>query len=426
MDIAEVQDRESLERYLEALPEYERSAISQRFAFRAAARVLPNAAQYLVVDSSQGNESPKILHIFGAVAFSGVANLVSSPLSPQAAYALASRADASAEEKGIPDFTSGFAAGSAAFAAGSAVDSAVEFSEFDSASLAVAYAAYAVQVDYTNVEIWPLLEADLSGGRETPLWPRSMPNQLSQAWEHTKYLLRRDSTADWPFWISWYERVLAGRDILPDAIGPILNTLTEKDWQKGPAHINPMFDAVLAMYRADDANREPPNRPRVTASEVKATKAAMIAHRAELPATFDAVQGLIALEVERLQKRNYTSDDDKDESLRQIDVLVALSDAVGRMRPLIPNTADMPDQDAEQAASLAQLYLFKFKEWPRANADEIVDNTYRLGLIGITATVLPMIGIAPSIAALAGAALFGGKKLADGAKAAKDIFGSKQ
>ena len=80
--------------------------------------------------------------------------------------------------------------------------------------------------------------------------------------------------------------------------------------------------------------------------------------------------------------------------------------------------------DAEKAEGLVQIYVTQIQEWPRNNAQELVDSTYRLALIGCVAAAAPMVGISASIAAVAGGAMFGGKKLIDSAKAAKDALGA--
>jgi len=58
---------------------------------------------------------------------------------------------------------------------------------------------------------------------------------------------------DWSFWITWYDRLLEGKDIYAQELHDILITLTDEDWDKGAAHINPKFDSVLALYRRSDS-----------------------------------------------------------------------------------------------------------------------------------------------------------------------------
>ncbi|KQI69467.1 hypothetical protein AN189_03420 [Loktanella sp. 3ANDIMAR09] len=87
----------------------------------------------------------------------------------------------------------------------------------------------------------------------TGLWTAlPQPDDLRDDWATVKQILCDDTSADWSFWIAWYERVLSGRDFLAADMADILNKLGHDDWKKGPAHVNPMFDAVLGRYRAED------------------------------------------------------------------------------------------------------------------------------------------------------------------------------
>lgn len=209
-------------------------------------------------------------------------------------------------------------------------------------------------------------------------------------------------------------------------MAPILNKLREGDWDQGPAHINPMFDEVLALYRAQDAAQQRlESLPLVAGSpqQIERTRAAMVANQKSLPATFGANLEYVTLEIERLQSINYQNDDARDEGLRQIDVLRTIYDAVSQLMPLVPTSDSMSLEKAEIAEGIVRLYASKFQEWPRQNADELVDSTYRLALTGCAAAVAPMVGISASVIAIAGGAMFGGKKLIDSAKTAKNVLG---
>ena len=255
----------------------------------------------------------------------------------------------------------------------------------------------------------------------------TIANSDSAPGADAKTAMGKDPKADWSFWIAWYERVLAGRDFLPNDMAPILNELRKADWNKGPAHINPLFDGVLAKYRAQDIEVSGSDQVRLTsgtAQKIERTRVAMVAHRKSLPTTFDAILGFVTLEIERLQGLNYQNDDVRDEALRQIRVLTTIYETVGRLMPLVPTTDAMSLADAEKAEGLVQIYVTQIQEWPRNNAQELVDSTYRLALIGCVAAAAPMVGISASIAAVAGGAMFGGKKLIDSAKAAKDALGA--
>ena len=277
-------------------------------------------------------------------------------------------------------------------------------------------------------DIWDFARLDLTDGEHGPLWgDGAIPDALVQVWADAKTAMGKDPKADWSFWIAWYERVLAGRDFLPNDMAPILNELRKADWNKGPAHINPLFDGVLAKYRAQDIEVSGSDQVRLTsgtAQKIERTRVAMVAHRKSLPTTFDAILGFVTLEIERLQGLNYQNDDVRDEALRQIRVLTTIYETVGRLMPLVPTTDAMSLADAEKAEGLVQIYVTQIQEWPRNIAQELVDSTYRLALIGCVAAAAPMVGISASIAAVAGGAMFGGKKLIDSAKAAKDALGA--
>ncbi len=228
----------------------------------------------------------------------------------------------------------------------------------------------------------------------------------------------------WDIWIQWYERVIADENWHPEKMREVLLGIRENLWQSGPAEINAKFDEVLELYEAEDQAKvsnlvEVPKRS--SAEDVERTRTAIVKHRKQIPPTLDGIFGLIELEIERLQCRNYRNEDDRDEAVRQIQVLTSIFEAIEGLSVLIPDDDVMPDADAEKAEGLVRLFSRKFAEWPRANADELVDNTYRFGLIGLIATAAPMIGISASVAAAGGAAFFGGKKLIDNAKAAKGL-----
>jgi predicted metal-dependent hydrolase len=57
--------------------------------------------------------------------------------------------------------------------------------------------------------------------------------------------------ADWSIWIHWYNRVLQDRDWYPERMHEVLKEIADGAWEKGPAHINPMFEEVLELYLAD-------------------------------------------------------------------------------------------------------------------------------------------------------------------------------
>ena len=138
-------------------------------------------------------------------------------------------------------------------------------------------------------------------------------------------------------------------------------------------------------------------------------------------ASKDAITGFIALEIERLQNRNYTSDEDRDLCLQQIGVLKTIHVATESLRAAIPADPKV-EPDAEKIESLGRVYINLFKEWPRSNAPELVDSTCRLALVGVSVPMLTFIGVSAITAVACALVAFGGKKLLETAKLAKDVL----
>lgn len=232
----------------------------------------------------------------------------------------------------------------------------------------------------------------------------------------------------WDFWLRWWEGVVSGRQ-LDWALQEKVALIPDEVWERGPGAVAGeivRIEREFANEASDklDLTRQISALPSGNADDVSEVMRAFVLHRVELPPTFDAVLGFITLEVERLQGRNYRDDDDRSEARRQIGILTMLHQSVEALRALVPEKCEMSVTDAEMAERLSRLFVRKFKEWPRANADELVDSTYRAALVGATLVMLPMIGVTTPYALAAGMVLFGGKKMADAVKAAKDALKS--
>lgn len=421
MEIAEVVDRESLEAYLNGLPIESGLRSAHYFALQMGARIAPVSLSFF---SRQNpfklvDESP--LPIFGAI--STAFTVFWSDLEPISAYpaSLAALELKSSAPIGVAASTSVV---SLAAATANATKSHPAQITFETCSLSFARVG---EFTYSTALRGEMRDDSifLETGQQRPLWMSSeMPQQIADDWSATCEHLTADKN-DWRFWIAFYERLLAGKDIHANLLAPILSKLTKEDWLGDPALVTPLFNDVLKVYDEEDAAAAATtvNISKGDPQSIERTKTAMIESRGALPATLDAIMGYIDLEIERLQGLNYQNDAMMDEAKRQIRVLTTLRMAIGQLMPLIPTTEFMSDKDAAEAEGLVRLYVSKFQEWPRANAGDLVDNTIRLSLIGLTATVAPMVGISASVAAIGGAALFGSKKIAESAKAAKDAVG---
>ena len=256
-----------------------------------------------------------------------------------------------------------------------------------------------------------------------PLWPSANP--LSITWEDTEDRWDRLRPV-WDFWIKWYEGVLSGRR-LPLGVLKTVALIPDDIWNMGAKAVA----AEIARIEEELGSTSPSERalnqtlsgyPLGSEADVERVRRAFVAHRAELPPTFDAILGLISLEIERLQARNYRDADDMAEAKRQIGVLSVLYQSVEALQLVVPAKAEMSLADAQKAEKLSRVFVEKFKEWPRTNADDLVDSTYRFGLVGATTAMLPLIGVTTPYAFAAGLVLFGGKKMVDAVKVAKDLM----
>jgi len=205
--IEDVQDSETLEAYLDALPDGDRKQISVGIAYRAALRVFPIAAEaFLTTDwARKGNLTP--VAFFGALSISGVA-----AVSP------------------TPDIAR--AAGAAALAAANTANAA----DFE-------------------VDVWELIRSDLSAHKvlETPLWGNGeAPAEILKCWNNAKAAMDADTAVDWSIWIAWFERAIKGPNWHPEEMAKVLVTINQEDWEQRPALINHKFDKLLARYKAEN------------------------------------------------------------------------------------------------------------------------------------------------------------------------------
>ncbi|MBS1303817.1 hypothetical protein [Loktanella sp. SALINAS62] len=253
MDIAQVQDEESLKRYLDALPEDDAVEAVKRILSRTSARYLPMIAIEFAENQHLRASGATAVPFFGAVATSLVANDIKNKRTLESsAYAVASVATAVAEQTATYSsfFQSGRYGNSGFFVAAYAPMACFT----STAKQAIPYAINALNSLVPNRK-WSEVNTDLLAKSGDPVWYAKMSGEYRKSWEHVQDVFENDPSADWSFWIAWYERVLSGRDFLAADMAEVLSTLGKDDWDKGPAHINPMFDGVLGLYRAQDADQ---------------------------------------------------------------------------------------------------------------------------------------------------------------------------
>ncbi len=278
-----------------------------------------------------------------------------------------------------------------------------------------------------------------------PLWDTGKPQWFTSRWNITQSRWAEDQSGSWSFWLRWYQAAIDGTPLSPQLLRDIA-LLPNADWDAGPGRVAELIARIEKDYAAGsyvgegyfepgyvderaahvaaaaDVNKQLARLPTATRQEIQITRQAIIANREALPPTFIDILGLIELEVHRLQGRNHFRDqEERDDVLRQIAILLTLQSAVSRMQQLIPSVGEVTEVTAESVESLLRLYQRKVSEWPRDNADEMVDSTLRLGLGWATFGLLTLTGASTAVAIGCGG-VFMGKKIVDVAKAAIESF----
>ncbi len=271
-DARDVRDKESLEVYLRRLPEDEVQRVARRVAFRAAARVLPFAMQAYGPRVEDSLKNLWTVPVLGALVVASVEDAAPGVVSNGAAYATSLAAARAAEEtiggasvaalRGMPNdgdpddinkvATFARMTSSSVTAVSAAVTAVVSKDAVPAAVAAVAAACEAV-------DLWGEVRHDLQNKSAQVLWRQDAPGSLMAAFDRLETAMAANDEVDWSFWWTWYLRILSFEELHPKALAQVLNTFLEKeDWERGPAHINPLFDDVLALYRGEDVEEAAP------------------------------------------------------------------------------------------------------------------------------------------------------------------------
>jgi len=219
VEINDIQDKDSFQRWLDALPKARRRSVSIRLAFRAAARVAPIYWDWQCRDGDLTDQS-----IFRALATNAVAAVLSTePIANAAARA----------------------AQAIYFAASAATTDA----DADAISLASSSAAAAIS-PHAAATMWSAVRADArvfkhqDPANDPPLWPASPPDEIAAAWNTARARLRDEPGYAW--WVRWYDGLLRGGP--RDWAGKLYQIATIDDdiWQHGPLAVAARIDEIEA------------------------------------------------------------------------------------------------------------------------------------------------------------------------------------
>jgi len=260
VDVAGIQDRETLEAWV--LDRSREDAVC--IAHRAAMRVAPLYWSTLGNDRARQRKMTP-LNTLWPLLTSGVARGY-----PSTEVTVAADASQRASDKAFASPSAAYAAAASASDAVTAATAEDDENQFyardaadaaDAADGAVAYAGYAVQtrVAYPDgaPDSWQSVRMDcaaLEDGDDPfnlPLWDGPTPELIAQAWDQTRQEWMRAGETGWLFWIEFYENSLAGRP----QDWPLLRDIAlipAEDWKGGPDRVHPIIEAML-LDRATQA-----------------------------------------------------------------------------------------------------------------------------------------------------------------------------
>lgn len=390
MEPSDVTSPNMLEAYLTRLRSVEQAKTAQFIAFRQAARSAPKAFQHVLESQNSGVEGASVIPIFASLLVPSIGFHVGSmDLQEQSGEVhraiqrlIESYPGDAISEVELARLAVNVATSALVTYAGARDEGAVR----DTINL-VAFAEDA------SILKWREVQDDLKffriGRTHVALWaPTRVPSDVKRSWDKVKArLLNEHADENWDFWITWFERVQNGVEIHADYLLNVFRGIADSEiWLGDAKHLNSRFAGIQAVYLAEErqaAERETVDQKSAFTNTFMETKAGMIRHRRELPATFDAILGYISIEVGNLQERN----DNRDLVDRQIDVLLTLHQAIEKLHKLVPTRDQLSDSAVKEADGMLRLIVNRAKTYSeleredgRTNLEAMVDSTIEGGL----------------------------------------------
>ncbi|MDN5785556.1 hypothetical protein [Pseudorhodobacter sp.] len=427
MQAKEIKDRETLEAWLKGRPQGD----SVLIATRAALQVAPLWFAAMGQDWASRRDLTS-LSVLRSLLISWVACKYPTDDIKSAARAAAASTRAAYADSAYADSAARAASVSAAHSADAVADSA--YAAYAYAVTRVYAATRAAYSDSDYAAVWGLVRAECewleAGGKALdgqPLW-HDGENPFQSDWTSTQALWSDPQGGPYAFWLRWYGAALQGKH-LNLALEHDIALIPNEDWEKGPDHIAALIADLEKKY-SDQKEPSPLDDDLAQLSaapktKVQAVQAAIALNHEALPPTFDAIEGYITLEINRLQTLNFETDKEAEDCRRFIRVLITLYAAIQRMRANIPQNGVVTLQQASEVEKLSRLYMRKFSELPRSKADEVVNGTWmaakgalQVTLIGAsTATLMAGIGLPGMVAAAVSTMVFSPKLVPDVIKA---------
>lgn len=295
VEIADIEDKDSLRAWLENQPR----EVSVWIAFRAAARALPVWWGGVLSEEWAQQLDLTSLAVLHALLVSAVASRDTRTNQLKIAHAAhAARArtfDEAATTRGTIASVAVRASRAALMSAfavrtmpsregrahtGDAVEYAASAAADAAARSAVADIDAKAAFDATDELVWKSVRTDATKASQgqlpdaLSLW-HDVQNPFEKDWTDIKaQVAASPDAADWQFWIDWYDAQLAGRTMLRDPVRTWdmleeIALIDPETWDAGPDVVNPKIREIWELYRL-----------RVEVAALQAEKEAFLAARA--------------------------------------------------------------------------------------------------------------------------------------------------
>jgi hypothetical protein len=323
--IADIQDTNSLEAWLEGQPR----EVAVWIASRAAVRVLPVFWEAVLTEDWAREGDLTALPVLRSVLISSVA--VAGPTEEiRTAAAKPAYADAYAEAYAY--------------------------------ALHVANTAAKTDPAANTHPIWKAIRADADQAADgglpdaLPLWPWGR-GPLEEQWAKVKARVAETPDArDWQFWMDWYDALLDGRPLLGDAartqkmLEKIVTEITPETWDAGPEVVNPVIREIWEGYRDGASGTGPAADPEPVSADAKsAMKQRVAVNRDALAVAAAGLLDQLGTFKDHVRGMNHLEPELRDE------VLTFVDEFTGKITALLeglPRPGESVDDD--QAGRLVQ------------------------------------------------------------------------
>lgn len=428
IEISKIDDRKKLTKWLDSRPQYDSVEIAARTALRA----LPPYWEWSLGEGAEQARSSLLLVLRSCL----ISSICAKVFCPEIVAAAGHAAGGVKSLVSLPPPSVATAPAAAAVAIQAAAVAGRSGSQRNAKVRAAASQSLGAQ---NLAAIWSAIRQDctilVEGALpvEFVLWPDANP--YAALWTNLRLKTmsaENGQGGDWQFWVDWYEQMLDPINNKPDwELLKKVALIEPEVWDTGPEAVS----AAIAKIQRDFAKQGKINDQNASSSEQQkhsSVRSSMEQNRRDIPPTFDAISSLILCEIERLQNKNYTSDLDKEECVRQIGVFLSLFEAIEVLRWNLPETGPIDDAQVETSVSTLQLYYDELKKLPREKIGDVKTGVWdtsvavaQFGVIGAISSIGIYYGLPQYGAISAAAYLVAPKKAGEILAIAKGVLPTK-